>query len=121
MTGHRRPTSGLLRLLFVSGIALAGLAMIGTITWHYFQDTQAIAATLARAEPWLGAWRASFFIGLVGAWPKLIDGLAKHYGWVDTQRQHVLAQRWRVAAWLVIIELLLVQNIAGRFVNALVP
>ena len=120
MTGHRRSPPGLLRVLFLSGVALAGLAITGTFAWHHFQDAQAVAAGIARTRPWLAAWRAVLFIALIGLWPQLIDGLGDGYGWREQHRQYVTAQRWRVAAWLVVIELLLVQNLTGKFVNALV-
>jgi len=121
VTGHERPATGFLRLLFLSGLALAGLATIGTITWHHFQDARVIARTLEQAGPWLAAWRAALFIGLIGTWPRWVAWLAHRYSWPDAQRRHVLAQRWRVAAWLIVIELLLVQNVTGRFINALAP
>lgn len=120
MTARRRAPPGLLRVLFLSGLALAGLAVAGTFAWHHLQDAQAVIAGLDRAKPWLAAWRAVLFIALIGLWPRLIDGLAGRYGWSGQHRSYVMAQRWRVAAWLVVIELLLVQNLAGRFVNGLV-
>lgn len=120
MTEHRRVTPGLLRVLFLSGLALAGLAVAGTFAWHHFQDAQAVAAGLERARPWLAAWRAVLFIALIGWWPRLIDVLAGRYGWSEQHRSYVTTKRWRVAAWLVVIELLLVQNLAGKFVNGLV-
>lgn len=120
MTAKHRSPPGLPRVLFLSGLALAGLAVAGTFAWHHFQDAQAVAAGLERASPWLAAWRAVLFIALIGLWPRLIDGLADRYGWSEQHRSYVTAQRWRVAAWLVVIELLLVQNLAGKFVNGLV-
>lgn len=110
---------GLLRVLVLSGLALAGLTVVGVFAWHYFNDTQAIAAGIERARPWLAAWRAALFFSLIGFWAQLINALANRYGWNDPQRQHLGAQRWRVAAWLIVIELVLVQNLIGKFVNSL--
>lgn len=110
----------LVRVLLLSGAALAGLVVVGVFAWHYFNDTQTIAAGIERARPWLAAWRAALFISLVGLWPRLINALADRYGWNDARRQHVASQRWRVAAWLVVIELAVVQNLIGKFVNGLV-
>lgn len=111
---------GPLRVLLLSGAALAGLVVVGVFAWHYFNDTQAVAAGIERAKPWLAAWRAVLFASLLGLWPKLINALADRYGWNDAQRQYVSAQRWRVATWLIVIELVLVQNLIGKFVNGLV-
>jgi len=88
--------------------------------WQYFNDAQAIAAGIERARPWLAAWRTAMFVALIGLWPRLINALADRYGWNDAQRQHVCTQRWRVATWLIVIELVLVQNLIGKFVNGLV-
>lgn len=110
----------LVRVLLLSGTALAGLVVVGVFAWHYFNDTQAVAAGIERARPWLAAWRAALFISLVGLWPRLINALADRYGWSYAQRQHVCTQRWRVATWLIVIELVLVQNLIGKFVNGLV-
>lgn len=121
MSGGQRSATGFLRVFFVSSLALAGLTIIGTLAWHHLQDAREIARTLDQAGPWLAAWRALLFIGLIGTWPRWVAWLAHRYRWPDAQRRHVLAQRWRVAAWLIVIELLLVQNVAGRFINALVP
>ena len=110
----------LVRMLLLSGAALAGLAVVSVLAWHHFNDAEAVAAGIERARPWLAAWRAAVFISLVGLWPRLINALADRYGWSDAQRQHVCTQRWRVATWLIVIELVLVQNLIGKFVNGLV-
>lgn len=110
---------GLLRMLLLSGAALAGLVVVGVFAWHYFNDIQAVATGIERARPWLAAWRAAVFVALIGLWPRLINALADRYGWSNARRQHVCTQRWRVAAWLIVIELVLVQNLIGKFVNGL--
>ena len=108
-------------MLFLSGVALAGLVVAGVFAWHHFQDTPAIAAGIERARAWLAAWRTVLFVSLIGLWPRLINALADYYGWSDAQRQYVSAQRWRVAVWLIVIELVLVQNLIGKFVHGLAP
>lgn len=110
----------LVRMLLLSGAALAGLAVVSVLAWHHFNDAEAVAAGIERARPWLAAWRAAVFVALIGLWPQMINTLTNHYGWSDAQRQYVRTQRWRVAAWLIVIELVLVQNLIGKFVNGLV-
>ena len=107
-------------MLFLSGVSLAGLVIAGVFAWHHFQDTQAIAAGIERSKLWLIAWRAVLFVSLIGLWPRLINALAGRYGWSDAQRQYVSARRWRVVTWLIVIELVLVQNLIGKFVSGLV-
>lgn len=119
MMEPRTSAPGLLRTLFLSGVSLAGLAVAGVFAWHHLQDTQAIAAAIDRLKPWLVVWRAALFVSLIALWPRLIDVLANHYDWDDVQRQYIATQRWRVAAWLIVIELVLVQHLIGKFVNGL--
>ena len=55
-------------------------------------------------------------IGLVAAlWPWLI-GLANRAGRIgEQQRDDLLAQRWRLVGWLLVIELMLGQDLLARF------
>ena len=54
-------------------------------------------------------------IGLLAVlWPSLVH-LAHRSGRVeDSQRNNLLALRWRVVGWLLVIELVLGQNLFGR-------
>lgn len=121
MTAQEKSSRGLLRLLFVSGAILTSLTVIGVIAWQHARDAQTVAASIANMRPWLTAWRAVLFISLIGLWPSLINALADRYAWSDEKRQHVTAQRWRVAAWLIVIELVLVRNLIAKFIQAAVP
>ena len=118
-----RPRSGrgLLSALSLSGLALAALAIAGTLAWHHFRDARAVAGTLERVAPWLAVWRVSLFVALIGFWPRLMSRLAERYGWNHAQRRHAINQRWRVAIWLIVIELLLVENVVARFAHGLAP
>ena len=117
---QRTSAPGLLRMLFLSGVTLAGLVVVGIVAWHHLTDAQTVAAGIAKIRPWLVAWRAMLFVSLIGLWPRLINGLADRYGWSDAQQRYVSTQRWRVATWLIVIELVLVQNLIGKVVNGLV-
>lgn len=105
-----RWTFGLLVLIGV----LAGL---GLAVWHARTPAAAIAAQLEAAHPWLALWRALLFTLLIGGWPRWVEFLSARYRWTAAHRDRVAAQRWRVAAWLLVIELLLVQGVLGRFVH----
>jgi hypothetical protein len=111
------PPLALARVLLLCSVILIGLAVVGIVAWHYATDAQAVAFGLEAARPWLSVWRAALSAALIVLWPPLINWLAARYGWSDGQRRYVTAQRWRVAAWLIVIELVLVQNLVGRFIN----
>ena len=59
-------------------------------------------------------------IGLVAlSWPAITRTLHR-WGRIDeTGAARVLSLRWRVVTWFVVIELLLGQNLLGRFMAAL--
>jgi hypothetical protein len=111
------PPLALPRMLLLCSVILIGLAVVGTVAWHYVTDAQAVANSIDSVRPWFAAWRAVLFATLIVLWPRLSNWLAVRYCWNDGQRRYVAAQRWRVAAWLIVIELVLVQNLVGRFVN----
>lgn len=121
MTAQEKSSRGLLRLLLISGAILTSLAVVGIVAWQHTRDAQTVATGIANMRPWLTAWRAALFISLMGLWPSLINALADRYAWSDAKRQHVAAQRWRVAAWLIVIELVLVRNLIAKFIQAAVP
>ena len=59
-------------------------------------------------------------IGLVALlWPAMTRGLHR-WGRVDeTGAARLLSLRWRIVTWLLVIELMLGQNLLGRFLTAM--
>lgn len=99
-----------------------GLALgIGVFLWYSVQ-TSSVAAIQTRIEvmkPVATAIRL-LLIGLIAlAWPATTRALHR-WGRIDEVGVgHLLSLRWRIVTWLVVIELLLGQNILGRFMFAL--
>ncbi len=54
--------------------------------------------------------RLLVLVVLIGGWPYLMARLACQRKWRPAQLRWAVQQRWRVALWLVLIELVLVQN-----------
>lgn len=99
-----------------------GLALgIGAFLWHSVQ-TSSVAAIQIRIDvlkPVLTTIRF-LLIGLVAlSWPALTQGIHR-WGRVDEAgAARLLSLRWRIVTWLVVIELMLGQNLLGRFMSAL--
>jgi len=99
-----------------------GLALgIGAFLWHSVQ-TSSVAAIQTRIEvmkPVATSIRL-LLIGLVAlAWPATTRALHR-WGRVDEAGVgRLLSLRWRIVTWLVVIELMLGQNLLGRFIFAL--
>lgn len=79
-----------------------------------------IDAWIEAARPWLFLWRLGLFGALIGFWPAFCQWLARAQDLTTDQHERLLAARWHVATWLVILELLLGQNVVGEFINLVV-
>ncbi len=94
---------------------------IGTILMYALQISSVLAvqSSINSYKPFLTALRL-VVIGLIAyAWPKLIQ-YAQQSGRIRKERGTQLSSlRWRMASWLLIIELLLGQNLVGRLLTAM--
>jgi H+/Cl- antiporter ClcA len=102
--------------LFAGLTLLAGLCLLA---WSHYQDMETIASQLEATRPWLAVWRLTVFLVLIGGWPYWMAWLGRGRGWSEARRKALRAQRWRIALWLIVLELVLVQNVVGRFIQSL--
>ncbi len=109
-----------LRRRWFVGLSLLAVALIfamGALLWQAAElsSLSTISEQVARLKPYAGAIRILFVAVLAALWPRLVD-LAFHAGGFDvTDHSQLLALRWRVVAWLLIIELMIGQDLFGRF------
>lgn len=99
-----------------------GLALgIGVSLWYSVQ-TSSVVAIQTRIEVMKPVFTAIrlLVIGLVAmSWPAVTRALHR-WGRVDeVGAVRLLSLRWRIVTWLVVIELMLGQNLLGRFLAAL--
>ena len=107
-------------LLGLSLLAAVLAAVVGVLLWQAV-ELYSVAQVTARVDglkPVATGIRLTL-IGLVATlWPWLL-GLAHRAGRIgEQQRDDLLAQRWRLLGWLLAIELVLGQDLIGRFVAA---
>ena len=104
----------------LSLLSVALTAVLGVLLWYSAERylLSAVSEQIQWLKPLAGATRL-LLIGLLAAiWPRLVD-LAVQYGQVDTTaRPRLVALRWRVVVWLLIIELLIGQDLINRFLQA---
>ena len=109
------PRRGLLGLSVLAVVLAAG---VGAVLWQAVElsSMAQVAARVDELKPLATGIRLAL-IGLVAAlWPWLI-GLAHRVGRIgEDQRDDLLAQRWRLVGWLVVIELVLGHNLLGRLI-----
>ncbi len=112
----RKPGLVLLTLLAL-GLAVG----IGAFLWQWIH-TSSVVAVQTRIEALQPVFTAAriLVISLTAlVWPLAVRGLHR---WGRTDKAgatRLLALRWRVITWLVLIELLLGQDLPGRFLGAL--
>ena len=111
------PRSGFLGLSLLAVILAAG---VGLLLW-WAVELSSMAQVAARVDELklLATGIRLVVIGLVAAlWPWLI-GLAHRAGHIgEERRDDLLANRWRLLGWLLVIELVLGQDLPGRLFAA---
>lgn len=106
-------------LLTLSAFGLA--SGIGAFLWHSVQ-TSSVVAIQARIDVLKPVFTAIRFvlIGLVAlSWPAMTRALHRWGRADEAGAARLLSLRWRIVTWLLVIELLLGQNLLGRFLIAL--
>ena len=106
--------------LGLSLLAVALTIIMGVVLWQAVElsTVAQVSAQIDRIRPVASGVRL-VLIGLVAAlWPRLVQ-ITHRYGWIDEgRRDALLAQRWRIVGWLLLIELMLGQDLFGRFFAA---
>lgn len=106
--------------LTLSLVAAAAVIVVGVVLWQTVElsSLTAVSERVDRWRPLLGGLRLALIAGLAVAWPWLssLTSRAVH----ETTRARWMALRWRVVGWLLVIELIIGQNLLGRFFSAAV-
>jgi hypothetical protein len=94
---------------------------VSTLAWSHLAGPAAVAAGLEAARPWLLLWRLALYGLLLGGWGWGVERIAAAKGWRPEHTAFVRRQRLRIAVWLALFELVLVQNVVGRALGGLLP
>ena len=107
---RRRGLIGLTLLAIVLTIA------VGVVLWQAVElsSVSTVSAQVDQFKPFASGIRLALIGLLATLWPRLVH-LAHRSGRVDqSRRDSLLALRWRVVGWFLVIELMLGQNLFGR-------
>ena len=105
------------RWFFLLTLLAFGLALgAGAILWRSVETTSVVAVQtrIDALKPVLTGIRLAIIALVAIAWPWLVNAL-HCWGRIDgTQAANLVAVRWRIVTWLVVIELVLGQNLLGQ-------
>ena len=118
---HKQPKRRLPWFLALNALFL-GLAALtfALLNRQWGQDgLEAADAWLRAASPWFLGLRIILLAAVVGLWPQGMAWLARRCQWTGERTAFMLGLRWRLALWLMAVELFLVQNGYAVFVQRL--
>ncbi|WP_038036455.1 hypothetical protein [Thioalkalivibrio sp. ALE20] len=105
------------RYLVLGLAALFALVLIGGMGWHFIEGAAGVRERLDRVEHWMTAWRW-LAIAVIGVgWRYWVEWLGGHLE--PAARANLIAARWQVVGWMVVLELLLAQNLVGQAIEVL--
>ena len=110
------------RWFFLLTLLAFGLALgIGAILWYSVETTSvaALQTGIEALKPLLTGIRLSLIALVAIAWPWIVNVLQRWGRLDEAQAANLLAARWRMVTWLVVIELVLGQNLLGQVLAAL--
>lgn len=107
--------------LTLSLVAVGGVIAVGLVLWQAVElnSLSTVSERVAAAKPFASAIRFALIGLLALAWPWLPALWAGADGNDDRTHARWMALRWRVVGWLIVIELVLGQNLIGRFLGAI--
>ena len=106
--------------LTLSLVAAAAVIVAGVVLWQAVElsSLAIVSEGVDRLRPRLGGLRLVLIGVLAAAWPwlPLLTSRADD----EATRGRWMALRWRVVGWLLVIEVIIGQNLLGRFFSAAV-
>ena len=107
------------KTLVMMACVLALIIIIGLAVSLSYSNVGTIDKFMLQSRPWLGVWRLLLFLIVFGFWPKWS---VLYAGWASMnteQLELMLAYRWRMALWVLVMEAVFSQKILSHFVNQL--
>ena len=107
--------------LVLTLLAAALTLVFGSLLWKSVTTASVveIQGQVATMKPVLTILRLSVIAVIALLWPMLMGVLHRWRRIDDARRAELLAVRWRIVAWLVVIEVVVGQNLLGHVISAL--
>ena len=108
-------------LLTLSLVAALTAIAAGMLLWQAvgLSSLTAVSERVDQVKPLMSGLRLALIGVLAVAWPRLSPLGARFGADNEATRARWMALRWRIVGWLLVIELVIGQNVLGRFLGAL--
>ena len=93
--------------------AIAAAIGLVLIIWAERVGHAAVLEALSDARPWFLVWRLSLLTAILVYWRSIVAWTSKRFSLSRTSETELLKLRWRAAAWLVVMDLVLVEDLLG--------
>lgn len=109
--------SRLPRNMLVSLLVLFGVVLFAAFVWHYIEGAATVRQRLDNVETWMTLWRWSAIAVIGLGWRYWVEWLGGHLP--PASRANLIAARWQIVGWLIVLELLLAQSLLGRAIEVM--
>ena len=94
---------------------------IGAFLWHAVQTSSVVAIQIRieAIKPNIVMIRLLVIILVALSWPGIVSAFYQWGRVNEVGATRLLSLRWRIVTWLVVVELMLGQNLLGRFLAAI--
>ena len=120
MDGYRSPPLRRRRwTLALTLLAFALALAIGGLLWQSVETSSVlvIQESVKALKPVFTAMRLSVIAVIALTWSPLVSAVCGWQECDEPRRAALLALRWRIILWLIVIELVLGQNLLGHFLD----
>jgi len=98
-------------LSLIVTFVLAIILGYGLLHTSNINELNTIRSDFSHIMPILTVLRICVFVIIILSWKQIASILSKRYKWDENRRMSFIAIRWRLAIWLVLLELIIVQGI----------
>jgi hypothetical protein len=92
---------------------IAAVIASGLIVWAERVGDATVLVALRDARPWLLLWRFSLLTALLVYWRPIVAWTSKRFRLSRASETELQRWRWRAATWLVVMDLVLVEDLVG--------
>lgn len=107
----------MIKQIAIGFVVLTFIVISVTILFQYQMGGVALQAKLQELKGIGLLMRGAVFVAVFGYWDFLMKWFADKQKWDSNQLSHALNSRWKIAGYMVLVELLIVQNILVKLLD----